>query len=304
MLFHEIYGSYFRVLEEILGQAAEDTLTEKALTAIVQEKAFAESSLSIPTNLKNGTWPLLTNNLTTPLQHKPTQPLTLLQKRWLKALLLDPRIALFAPSAAGLEDVEPLFKPDTFVYFDQYADGDPYDDPTYIACFRLVLLALREKRKLRIRFRGHSGVRHSIICVPLQLEYSAKDDKFRLLTAGDAKRHVINLARVRSCELLEAYAPEEAKAARPRTREVTFMLHDERNALERVMLHFSHLEKETVRLEEDLYQVTLRYDKEDETELLIRILSFGPVLQVTAPNSFISLIKDRLNRQRDITTYL
>lgn len=304
MLFHEIYGSYFRVLEEILGQAAEGTLTEKALTAIVQEKAFAESSLSIPANLKSGTWPLLTKDLATPLQYKPTQPLTLLQKRWLKALLLDPRIALFAPSAAGLEDVEPLFKPDTFVYFDRYTDGDPYEDESYIACFRLILQALREKRKLRIRFRGHSGIRHSLACVPLQLEYSAKDDKFRLLTAGDAKRHVINLARVRSCELLEAYAPEEAKATKPRTREVTFMLHDERNALERVMLHFSHLEKETVRLEEDLYQVTLRYDKEDETELLIRILSFGPVLQVTSPNSFISLIKDRLNRQRDVISHL
>ena len=79
---------------------------------------------------------------------------------------------------------------------------------------------------------------------------------------------------------------------------MTFLLREERNALERVLLHFSHLEKETVRLEEDLYQVTLRYDKEDETELLIRILSFGPVLQVTAPDSFIALIRERLAHQK------
>ena len=183
---------------------------------------------------------------------------------------------------------------------DQYTDGDSYDDPTYIACFRLVLQAVREKRKLRVRFRGHTGLRHSIVCVPLRIEYSPKDDKFRLLTAGDAHRHVINLARVRSCEVLEAYTSEEAKTAKPRTREVTFLLREERNALERVLLHFSHLEKETVRLEEDLYQVTLRYDKEDETELLIRILSFGPVLQVTASDSFIALIHERLARQKII----
>lgn len=304
MLFHEVYGSYFRVLEEVLRQAAEGTLNGRVLTELVQEKAFAESGLSIPGNLGSGNWPLVDANYGTPLRHAPTKPLTMLQKRWLKALLLDPRIALFAPGTEGLEDVEPLFTPDTFVYFDQYTDGDPYDDPTYVACFRLVLQAVREKRKLRIRFRGHTGLRHSIVCIPLRIEYSTKDDKFRLLTAGDAKRHVINLARVRSCEVLETYTPEEAKMAKPRTREVTFLLHEERNALERVLLHFSHLEKETVRLEKDLYQVTLHYDKEDETELLIRILSFGSVLQVTSPNSFISLIKDRLNRQRDVTTHL
>lgn len=298
MLFSEVYGSYFRVLEEILTRAVQGTLSEQALTALVQEKAFAESGLSIPAKLKSEEWPLLDENFGTPLRHAPTQPLTTLQKRWLKALLLDPRVALFAPCADGLEDVEPLFTPDTFVYFDRYTDGDPYEDPDYIACFRLILQAIREHRKLRVRFRGHTGIRHSIVCVPLRLEYSPKDDKFRLLTAGDARRHVINLARVRSCELLEAYSPEEAKAEKPRTREVTFLLHDARNALERVLLHFSHFEKETVRLEENLYQVKLRYDKEDETELLIRILSFGPMLEVTAPEQFINLIRERLARQR------
>ena len=300
MLFSEVYGSYFRVLEEVLGKASEGVLTEKELTAIVQEKAFAESGLSIPANLKDGTWPLLTKECSTPLRHRPTQPLSLLQKRWLKALLLDPRIALFAPDDEGLEDIEPLFSPDTFVYFDRYADGDPYEDETYIACFQLILQALREKRKLRVRFRGHTGVRHCVVCIPVRLEYSAKDDKFRLLTAGDAKRHVINLARVRSCELLECHLPAEARAAKPRSREVTFLLKDERNALERVMLHFSHLEKETVRLDEHTYQVRLRYDKEDETELLVRILSFGPMVQVTAPEQFIGLIRERLHRQRSM----
>ncbi|MBP3634335.1 MAG: WYL domain-containing protein [Oscillospiraceae bacterium] len=298
MLFHEVYGSYFRVLEQILTHAVKGDLTGSLLTRLVQEKAFAESGLSIPGHLVSGSWPLVDANYGTPLRHVPTQPLTTLQKRWLKALLLDPRMALFAPNTEGLEDVESLFSPDSFVYFDRYADGDPYDDPTYIACFHLVLQALREKRKLRVRFRGHTGIRHSIVCVPVRLEYSPKDDKFRLLTAGDNRRHVINLARVRSCEVLDAYAPEEVKAAKPKKQELTVRLVDERNALERVMLHFSHLEKETVRLDEGTYQMTLHYDKEDETELLIRILSFGPVLQVTAPDSFISLIRERLARQK------
>ena len=49
------------------------------------------------------------------------------------------------------------------------------------------------------------------------------------------------------------------------------------------------------RLEQE--QIELRYDQEDETELLIRVLSFGPVLEVKAPAEFISLVKERVDRQ-------
>ena len=148
MLFSEIYSSYFRTVEAILDEAVQSGLTDQKMTELVREKAFAESVLSIPSNLKDGTWPLLTEDLKTPLAAAPRMPLTQLEKRWLKALLQDPRIRLFSPSEEGLEDVEPLYSPDTFVYFDQYNDGDPFDDPAYIAHFQLILQALRAKRVL------------------------------------------------------------------------------------------------------------------------------------------------------------
>ena len=75
------------------------------------------------------------------------------------------------------------------------------------------------------------------------------------------------------------------------------LLHDERNGLERVLLHFSHFEKETQKLDERLYRITLRYDQDDETELLIRVLSFGPVLEVVAPITFRQLMRNRIQKQ-------
>ena len=298
MLFSEIYGSYFNVVAAVLAEASEGCLTDRRMTELIQDKAFAESTLTIPAALKKEAWPLLDSNLNSVIQSVPTMPLTLLQKRWLKALLQDPRIALFNPDPTGLEDIEPLYKPDTLVFFDQYTDGDPYEDEAYIENFRVILTAIREKRALRIRFRGHTGIRHSFVCMPYRLEYSAKDDKFRLLSFGKRNTHTINLARVRSCALLEEYDSDSLHLPQERTCELTMLLHDERNGLERVLLHFSHFEKETLRLENRLYQIKLRYDKEDETELLIRVLSFGPVLEVVAPDSFINLIKDRLAKQK------
>lgn len=85
-------------------------------------------------------------------------------------------------------------------------------------------------------------------------------------------------------------------------RALVLELTDERNALDRVMLHFSHLDKETERLGENRYRVTLRYELEDETELLIRVLSFGPVLKVISPESFIDLLRERLKKQQNLRT--
>ncbi len=299
MLFHEIYGSYFAAVSSILKEAVKGSLTKAKLAEIVREKAFAESLLSIPNALKTQEWPLLTSDLTTPLKHEPAVPLTILEKRWLKAVLMDPRVQLFAPDVEGLEEIEPLYRQEQIVYYDRYADGDPYDDPEYRNHFQLILTALRMKRCIRIRFEGGKGKRHSWKGIPHKLEYSEKDDKFRLLMAS-ARGEVlmVNLARVHSVQIMEeTYEGRPAPQYHPG--EIVFELRDERNALERVLLHFSHLKKETVKLDEKHYRIRIEYQQEDETEMLIRILSFGPMIRVISPQSFIEQIKERLAKQQN-----
>lgn len=297
MIFSEIYGSYYQAVSAILSRAVAGTLDERSLIDAVQEHAFGESVVTIPARLKDGSWPLFTDGFSTPLRHAPATPLSLLEKRWLKALLLDPRIRLFDPPTAGLEEVEPLFRPEDFVYFDRYADGDDFEDPRYVEHFRLILQALREKRKLRVRFHGHSGLRHSFLCIPYRLEYSAKDDKFRLLTAHRGKPLTVNLSRIYSAELMEPWDEREYRQPREWEQTLVMEVYDLRNALERAMLHFSDLEKETEKLEEGRYRVRMRYRQSDETELLIRILSFGPVLKIIEPAALVEQIKQRLRRQ-------
>ena len=92
MLFHEIYSSYYHVVSSILGKAVHGSLTGKELNTLVQEFAFGESLLTIPEGLKGEKWRLLHRDLSTPLKEEPAMPLTTLEKRWMKAVLLDPRI--------------------------------------------------------------------------------------------------------------------------------------------------------------------------------------------------------------------
>ena len=110
---------------------------------------------------------------------------------------------------------------------------------------------------------------------------------------------MVNLRKITECSL--AYADLDIPLHAPQLESVTFELEDRRNAMRRVLLHFSHLEKETKRMDERRYRVTLRYDKQDETEMLVRILSFGPVIRVTEPERFITLLRERIAKQMLLT---
>lgn len=300
MLFSEVYCAYFNTVAAIINEALKGNSSEKRILQIIGEKAFSESMLNILPAIKNEEWLVVNRELHTPIKYPLQMPLTILQKRWLKALLTDPRIALFGVEARELEGIEPLFNYDDFVFFDRYADGDPYTEESYIGNFKTILCALKEKRRIHIKYRNRRDTPMHGQHIPHKLEYSAKDDKFRLETAGGRYAAYINLARIEECELLEPYSERDFIPPKRREGTVTFTLKDERNALDRVMLHFSDCRKETRRLENNLYQVDLWYEAQDETEILIRILSFGPMLLVTSPEHFVRLIKHRLTMQQTL----
>lgn len=44
----------------------------------------------------------------------------------------------------------------------------------------------------------------------------------------------------------------------------------------------------------------LFYDESDETEMVIRLLSFGPMIKVIEPLEFKQLIRQRLKKQKHI----
>ena len=292
MIFSEIYGEYFNVVAKILDTAVRGGLNENDIISIVGKSAFGESILSLPQKIKNEKWGLLTSDLKTPIKNKPQMPLTDMEKRWLRAVLNDSRVKLFDVDIKGLENVEPLYSKDMFVYFDRY------NDERYIRNFKTVLKALREKRKAVVKFRGRTGKVHNKSVIPYNIEYSPQDDKFRLQSYARHTLWTINIARIEDCKLDEKF--ERTVLYKVKKEKLVIELTDERNALERAMLHFSHLEKKTEKVSNDRYKITLYYDKDDETELLIRVLAFGPVMKVTEPESFIEQIKQRLRMQNNL----
>ena len=307
-LFHEVYGSYYNVIACILAEAVEGKLTRGRMMQIVREKAFSESIMNIPEMLRKGKWPLLDEDYGTEILFQPEMPLTTLQKRWLKAIFADPRIRLFTEEEMEeLNGVRPLFQQESITYFDRFTDGDPYEDPSYINNFRMILKALGDQKPLRMDYLNRKNRRSTLLCQPEHLEYSERDDKFRLHARSleKDKQFVpmqLNLSRIISISPADHALPAEP-FPQPRRSFAVLELIDVESTMERAMLHFSYLEKETEKIAEedgpDRYRLTLYYDKNDETELLIRILSFGPGIWVTEPESLKSSIRERLHRQRE-----
>lgn len=299
MIFNEIYSVYYNTVAKIIAEILNGNKSEKSLNKIVSENAFGESMLNILPSMKNEKWQIVRKDFTTPLKHKPTMPLTLIQKQWLKAILTDPKIRLFDIEPVGLENTEPLFTNEDYFIYDKYGDGDPYEDENYIAHFRTILSAMNSGSNIKIKMTSRKGKRISGKCFPERIEYSEKDDKFRLVTSGCPYIGTINIARITRCSICNGEA--EIKSNKPETvyKTITLKVSEERNTPERCMLHFDHFEKRAERFG-DHYLLHIKFDKDDEPEMVIRVLSFGPTVEVIESDEFKNLIIDKLRKQKSL----
>ena len=305
-IFSEVYGTYYNIVADILGKAASDGLTLEQLKRVVYKEGYEESGLELLPALTDERWTLLNKELKTPLKNKPSMPLTLLQKQWLKALLLDERVRLFftdeelANEEKALEDVEPLYRPEQFVFFDRFVDGDNYKSARYRENFRQILQAIKDHTAIDASYRTNKD---NVIVwtnlVPITLEYSAKDDKFRLQGMAGSRHVTLNLGKIITVELGEPLA-EELPLVSVSQEKLVLELVDERHTMMRALMHFSDLAKETEKLDDTHYLLTVYYDKNDETEMVYRVLSFGPTMKVREPECFVELLKERLKEQLGI----
>lgn len=314
-LFSEVYGCYYEVVAEILRSVP---LSRRQVEALVARRGYGESTLElVPKLLEENAWPLLEERdglLRSRLDRPPALPVTALERAWLKALLEDPRIRLFLTDeqlehlGRALSSVEPLYRQEDFFYFDRYLDGDAYADEGYRRRFRHILAALREGTFLKLVYGPPKSQVRAGHHRPLRLEYSAKDDKFRVYTAKAwhgvfQGYHILNLSRIMdvepSTERCDSPLDLESWRRRHRCEEPLLLrVSRERNGLERFMVEFSSYEKQSeYDAGSDACVVRLWYQKDDETEVLIRILGFGPVVRVLGPERFVAQMRERVRRQ-------
>ncbi len=319
-LFSEIYGCYFTVVNNIL-ESAKKGMTKTEIENLVQTQAFYDSAFHLVPKLISKEWGFLDDfdnkYFTNKNLNTLNRPLTNLEMAWLKAILSDNRISLFLSNEEvsslndTLKDIEPLFLQKDFHYTDLALDGDKYDCLLYQNNFKSILNACKNKSTLKIEYENGKGKIFSNIFLPYKITYSSKDNKFRLLGLakqpdGSYRQVTLNISRMLKVEILDLEFPNDIDIAKKihnslNPEPITLSISTKRSALERCMLQFASWEKETEYNEKtDSYICKIYYNKEEETELLIRILSFGPVVKVLGHEKFLLLIKEKVFNQFEL----
>ena len=298
-LFSEIYSTYYSITEKILKKR---TVTKAEIADIIRQNGFSESVLFLEPKLTGeGGYGLLKKEdsvYKSILKKEPHIPLTALEKAWLCAVLSDPRSGLFLDTEqksqlAELLGAKKLYQRNFLNCFDQYSDGDHFRD---------ILSAIHGKKLIKISFQTRKDNRITHYFLPTKIEYSAKNNKFRVYVNRYQKRRmvdsgIINLSQVTLTKLTDI-TPESFLAVTDKKKQAKIKILNERNAVNRFMLEFAELEKESV-FDEDSGEcmVSIKYDEQNENEIIIRLLSFGSVVEVLSPCDFRRKIKERVDRQ-------
>ena len=118
-------------------------------------------------------------------------------------------------------------------------------------------------------------------------------------TPMNEKLYTFNLYRISDCKLGERILWKSPEQKLPETH-VEVELVNQRRALERFLLYFSTYKKRTQKIGDDVFRVRITFPQQDETEVLINILSFIPMVKVLGPNSMRSQFYERIKRQQEL----
>lgn len=313
-LFSEINNCYFQVVKTLIE--SNRAITKSEAEHRIKSMGFEESIFYLMPKLVADEWGFFENKddkLVSRLSPDFFMPLSNLQKAYIKSILLDEKMKLFLNDEEInhieelLSDVEPLYNPDYFYYTDRFSDKDDYSSAEYRVHFQTLLKAIKEQRYVEISYTSPKGSPTVHKCVPCRLEYSVKNDRFRLMAVDTTKRGAhrllqLNLGRITDITLTDEVQKKKINLNHIIKRSyykepVKLIIKNQRNALERAMLQFASYEKHTRKIGDDTYECLIYYNKNVETELLIEVLSFGPMIQVVGNEVFLNQIKERLKYQ-------
>lgn len=300
VLFHEVYSVYFKAFSKLLEASLAGPLDALSAEGLVSKILYDNMSWKLVDAISKGEYAeIIDKNFLPKIKHRPEQPLTLLEKRWLKTIMLDKRFALFECQVPNLGDVEPLYKEEDVHFCGVASSGDPYESDNYRKTFRTILRALREEKFLNLIYQDSSkGIKFEKV-EPIQLEYDMKADCFQLCSIYKCDFFYFNLAKIRVCELGENIIVR-SNIIKPQYIRIEIELLNEKNDLEHFLLYFSTYKKSTAHLHGNVFKVEIWIPSRERNEVLDNLLSFIPRIKVKKPERIKIIFLERIKAQKHL----
>ena len=220
-------------------------------------------------------------------------PLSLVEKRWLATVLRQPGMALFLSKeerAAVLDRLGEAVRPfpnRRIVYFDRFR-VDAAARVRQAEMLGPLLEAVCGERPVELSYLPPTGKRKSGRYLPLLIRYSNRSDLFSVWVRSceDGRLSIMRLSRlerVSPCPAagdltadFRAAADALEKQRRESLCQVKVDFYDTKNIIDKILTEFSPWKKRcTLDAQTGLYTLTIFYEREDERELVTRLLSYG-----------------------------
>lgn len=237
--------------------------------------------------------------------------MSIIEKQWLGMILSDPRIKLFIDVdtveklGEKLEDVDSPYRSEYIIEKNIDNSDEDMESEVFAEFFKTISKAINEGRFIKYDSISKEGIEFkNEIVFPFRIEYSPKNNKFRL-SAFNFKENrpiKINISSFKSIEVVDCECEEpkermmEALEKKKNKMKVEIDS-DITNSLERFLYLFSFYEK-TARHDEKRkkYIFEVYYYVFDEGEIIRDILSLGKSAVVVEPEGMRNKIIARLKR--------
>jgi hypothetical protein len=144
------------------------------------------------------------------------------------------------------------------------------------------------------------------LALPIRIEYSLKDDKFRasLYSLEENRSIMVNLhtlKRVKIAEDVNSKIKREdvlkiLKEKKYSEIPITIELEDIRGAMERCFMSFSSFERNSRNISENKYEIDIYYYTFEEDEVIRKIMSLGPYVKVKSPDRVRDIVIEKIKR--------
>ncbi len=312
-MYHEIYGKYYQIIHNLLNSKPQ---TEKEINDYIRSQGFDESFLYLNAQMLVDEYHLFVKkgDLFYPLTNsKIPLFLTNEQKNWLNTMLFDEKVKLFLSDErinyyqkefAG----NVLYDDKTYQYLFQDVDKDEIT-PKMSNVFRFVKNAIMQEMDINLTFISSKNYYTHKKVAPYKIEYSMQDQKMRLIAVeyrnGEPKRIIrIKLASIVGYRIVERvkridfeYYLQEEVLKEPLIIEVYPIL----NGIERVFIELSNYKREAFYdKERNLSIMKIYYEKVDEMDLVLKMLSFGKVVKILSDGFIKEEVLRRINKQKEL----
>ena len=228
---------------------------------------------------------------------------TIAEYQWLYHALQSPVADLFFEESdlTSLRDIlKEMQLPDIMRHIEAYGSAEPeLPDPSL---FRSILQAIRSHRYIRLTNTAQNGtVYENQIVIPLKLEYDIASGRWYLsFCEADANRPIRAYLKALSNvsladEIPQKKRPDLRELMQPKKAEPLILrISPEKNTPERAIRFFSQYNTAAIPEPDSGLRMEIHYYSFDEDALMQQIISFGPYVQVLAPDRIVERIREYL----------